>query len=67
METPQSSPKSWLVEGYQKAKNLNIEITDDMHALELVSKKILLMDPGYPNPKITHKQDLSIIQILSEL
>ena len=67
METPQSSPKSWLVEGYQKAKNLNIEITDDMHALELVSKKILLMDPGYPNPKITHKQDLSIIQLLSEL
>ncbi|OUU27891.1 MAG: hypothetical protein CBC04_02340 [Verrucomicrobia bacterium TMED44] len=64
METPQSAPKSWLIQGYQKAKELNIVITDDIHALELVSKKIILFDPGYPNPKITHDQDLTYIKFL---
>lgn len=64
METPQSAPKSWLIQGYQKAQELNIVITDDIHALELISKKIILFDPGYPNPKITHDHDLSYIKFL---
>lgn len=64
METPQSAPKKWFLEGYAKAKKINISITDDMHAIELISKKIVLIDPGYPNPKITHIHDLKFISCL---
>ena len=64
METPQSAPISWLVEGYEKAKEMNIEITDDMHAIELLSKKLAFLEPGYANPKITHMHDLKYISLL---
>ena len=64
METPQSAPKKWLMEGYAKAEKMNIPLTDDMHAIELLSKKIVLIDPGYPNPKITHLHDLKYISCL---
>ena len=64
METPQSAPTKWFIEGYAKADKMNIPITDDMHAIELISKKIVLLDPGYPNPKITHLHDLKLISCL---
>lgn len=67
METPQSAPKTWLSQGYEKAKELNLVITDDMHAIELLSKDMDLHDPGYPNPKITHPLDLRFITFLSDL
>jgi 2-C-methyl-D-erythritol 4-phosphate cytidylyltransferase len=43
---------------------MNISITDDMHAIELLSKEMILLDPGYPNPKITHEHDLTYISSL---
>ena len=64
METPQSAPISWLIEGYTKANDINIQITDDMHAIELLSKKLAFLDPGYANPKITHVHDLKYISLL---
>jgi 2-C-methyl-D-erythritol 4-phosphate cytidylyltransferase len=66
METPQSAPVSWFREGYAKAKEMNISITDDMHAIELLSKEMILLEPGYPNPKITHGHDLKYISSLLE-
>ena len=66
METPQSAPLSWFREGYAKAKEMNISITDDMHAIELLSKEMILLEPGYPNPKITHGHDLKYISSLLE-
>lgn len=66
METPQSAPLSWFREGYAKAKEMNISITDDMHAIELLSKQMILLEPSYPNPKITHWQDLKYISSLLE-
>lgn len=64
METPQSAPISWLVEGYEKAKELNIEITDDMHAIELLSQKMAFHEPTYANPKVTHLHDIKFISSL---
>jgi len=66
METPQSAPVPWLREGYAKAKEMDISITDDMHAIELLSKEMILLEPGYPNPKITHSYDLNYISSLLE-
>ncbi|MEC8043122.1 MAG: IspD/TarI family cytidylyltransferase [Verrucomicrobiota bacterium] len=64
METPQSAPKNWLIEGYERAEKLNLSLTDDMQAIELIEKKILLHEPSYPNPKITYPQDLKLINFL---
>ena len=64
METPQSAPISWLVEGYEKAKEMNIKITDDMHAIELLSKKMAFHEPAYANPKVTHLHDIRFISSL---
>ena len=64
METPQSAPISWLVEGYERAKEINIEITDDMHAIELLSKKMAFHEPAYANPKVTHLHDIKFISSL---
>ena len=66
METPQSAPVSWLREGYAKAKEMNISITDDMQAIELLCKEMILLDPGYPNPKITQPHDLKYVHSLIE-
>ena len=64
METPQSAPISWLIEGYERAKEMNIEITDDMHAIELLSKKMAFHKPAYANPKVTHLHDIKFISSL---
>ena len=61
---PQSAPISWLIEGYKKANDMKIQITDDMHAIELLTKKIAFLEPGYANPKITHVHDLKYISLL---
>jgi 2-C-methyl-D-erythritol 4-phosphate cytidylyltransferase len=45
---------------------MDISITDDMHAIELLSKEMILLEPGYPNPKITHEHDLTYISSLLE-
>ena len=64
METPQSAPIPWLIEGYAKANDMKIQITDDMHAIELLSKKMTFLEPGYANPKITRVHDLKYISLL---
>ena len=64
METPQSAPISWLIEGYERAKEMNIKITDDMHAIELLSKKMAFHEPAYANPKVTHLHDIKFISSL---
>ena len=66
METPQSAPLAWFRAGYAKAKEMDISITDDMHAIELLSREMLLLNPVYPNPKITHSYDLIYISALIE-
>ena len=64
METPQGAPKSWLVKGLETAKNENIVLTDDMAAVELLGHPIGLLEPNYPNPKITTPDDFAYAQFL---
>lgn len=64
METPQGAPKSWLVEGLEKARNENIILTDDMAAVELLGHPVGLLEPNYPNPKITTPDDFAYAQFL---
>ena len=64
METPQGAPKSWLVKGLETAKNENIVLTDDMAAVELLGHPVGLLEPNYPNPKITTPDDFAYAQFL---
>ena len=64
METPQGAPKSWLIEGLEMAKNENIALTDDMAAVELLGHPVGLLEPNYPNPKITTPDDFAYAQFL---
>lgn len=64
METPQGAPRAWLEEGLSKAKSQKILLTDDMAAVELAGYSVGMLDPGYPNPKITTPDDFSYAEFL---
>ena len=64
METPQGAPRTWLEEGLSKAKSQKILLTDDMAAVELGGHPVGMLDPGYPNPKITTPDDFSYAEFL---
>ena len=66
METPQGAPRDWLIEGFKKARENGVLITDDMAAIELCGRPIGMIDPGYPNPKITTPDDFSYAKFLSQ-
>jgi 2-C-methyl-D-erythritol 4-phosphate cytidylyltransferase len=66
IETPQGSPKEWLIEGFKKARKDSILITDDMAAVELCGRPIGMIDPGYPNPKITTPDDFCYAEFLAQ-
>ena len=67
METPQCSQRSWLEDGLAEAERLGTIVTDEISALELVKRKVCLIDPGYPNPKITTTEDLAYLEHLLKL
>ena len=64
METPQVSRKDWLLEGIQLASKKKIQATDEVSLLELIGKKVSLLTPPYPNPKLTSVADLPYFKFL---
>ena len=64
METPQVARKEWLVQGMKIALEKKIMITDEVSVLELIEKKVSLLNPNYPNPKITSHSDWPYLKFL---
>lgn len=64
METPQVARKDWLQEGMNFALNQNIITTDEVSVLELIQKKVTILEIKYPNPKITSQADLPYLSFL---
>tara|TARA_B100001093_G_scaffold496288_1_gene541750 strand:+ start:559 stop:1287 length:729 start_codon:yes stop_codon:yes gene_type:complete len=64
METPQATHKSWLTRALNRAKESNTLVTDEVSALELDDRKTAFFCLDYPNPKITNKDDLKLIEYL---
>ena len=64
METPQVARKEWLVRGMKIALGKKLVITDEVSVLELIEKKVSLLNPGYPNPKITSHSDWPYLKFL---
>ena len=65
METPQGAPKDWLIQGLQKARDQGILITDEIAAVELLKHPTGMIEPDYPNPKITTPEDFAYAEFLS--
>ena len=66
IETPQGAPKKWLLDGLYEAEKEKKTVTDDMAAVELLGHPIGMIEPDYPNPKITTPEDFSYAQFLAK-
>ena len=64
VETPQTFQAELLREGLARAVSENLSVTDETSAVELLGHPVSLVDPGYPNPKVTTPSDLSYIEFL---
>ena len=64
METPQAFRAAFLREGINKAFEENVLVTDESSAIELTGRSVTLIDPGYPNPKVTSPADLPYVEFL---
>jgi len=66
METPQAFEYTLIFDAYQKARQKNHLFTDDTSIAAADGAKVTLVEPGFPNPKITRPGDLSLAAFLIE-
>lgn len=65
METPQAFELALIAEAYAEVEKRGLSITDDLSALELVSKQsVSLVENPHPNLKITLPADLACAAVL---
>ncbi len=64
VETPQVFQKDLLLDGMRKAKMESLPVTDETSAVELLARSVRLINPAYPNPKVTTSDDLNYVEFL---
>ena len=62
METPQVFDFNLIQKAHTYLQEKNIKVTDDVSAVEALGQPVRLLDPGYPNPKITTPNDLMLTE-----
>ena len=62
METPQVFEFNLIQKAHSHVQEKNIKVTDDVSAVEALGQPVRLLDPGYPNPKITTPNDLMLTE-----
>lgn len=65
IQTPQIFKANLIKKAYHYVKEHNISITDDTQAVELIGKKIKIIEGSRYNFKITTKEDLEIANFLA--
>lgn len=63
-ETPQVFDLETIQECYRRLRYDNIRVTDDTTALSYEGKTVSLLNPGYPNPKLTTPADIPFVEFL---
>ncbi len=63
-QTPQVVRKEWLIEAMRVAKGENRTATDDAQLIEWQGRSVAIVEAKYPNPKITHPEDLLFAEAL---
>lgn len=67
IHTPQVATKELFLKGFEKVKNENLEVTDDVSVIEALGLPVKLTLGEYTNIKLTTPDDLSVAeQILRE-
>jgi 2-C-methyl-D-erythritol 4-phosphate cytidylyltransferase len=64
IQTPQAASFKLLQEGFRKANQENITVTDDASLIELTGNPIKVVEGSYANLKITTTEDLLIAETL---
>ncbi|MDA0349429.1 MAG: IspD/TarI family cytidylyltransferase [Verrucomicrobia bacterium] len=64
METPQAFSFKLIRDAYNKLEEEEIRVTDDTAAISHYGYKVTLIENTFPNPKITHPEDLSLAELL---
>ncbi len=62
VQTPQAVRRDWLEEGFCRAHEQGITVTDDVSLVELLGKQVRMVEGAYHNIKVTVPSDLSIAQ-----
>ncbi len=64
VQTPQVFRKDIILAGYEEVFKLGLTVTDDTAAVELTGQKVMLVDTGRSNLKITTPEDLAIAEVI---
>ena len=67
METPQVFQHQLLLDAYAAVMERNMNVTDEVTALQLIGHPTRLVHNHAPNPKITWPEDISYAEMLLEL
>ena len=67
METPQVFQYPLLLDAYVEVTERNIQVTDEVTALQLIGHTTRLVQKHEPNPNITWPEDISRAEMLMEL
>ena len=67
METPQVFQYPLLLDAYVEVTERNIQVTDEVTALQLIGHPTRLVHNHEPNPKITWPEDISRAEMLMDL
>ncbi len=63
-QTPQVFRKDWLVEAYGKRDQAPDPVTDDAQLVELLGRKVTVVESDFSNLKITSPSDLRLAQAI---
>ncbi|MGI9088190.1 MAG: 2-C-methyl-D-erythritol 4-phosphate cytidylyltransferase [Chthoniobacterales bacterium] len=64
MQTPQIFERALLLEAFAAVATKQLPITDEVSAVELLERKVVLVPNDRPNMKITFPADLTLAEIL---
>ncbi len=63
-QTPQAFRRDWLEEAHRKAKLEAIQATDDAHLVELLGRRVALVEGSGENIKVTRPEDMIIAEAI---
>jgi 2-C-methyl-D-erythritol 4-phosphate cytidylyltransferase len=63
-QTPQAFRRDWLEEAHRKAQLEAIQATDDAHLVELLGRRVALVEGSGENIKVTRPEDMIIAEAI---
>jgi 2-C-methyl-D-erythritol 4-phosphate cytidylyltransferase len=64
VQTPQVFQKNVIVRALEEVRKRGLQVTDDTAACELIGQRVRLIVSAAPNPKVTRREDIPVIESL---